>query len=344
MIPDFKSETLTIDHFGPIEHATLEIKDVNVFIGPTSSGKSTAAKLVAIFRDSKVRTGIATQSFRQLLIDYNINYEIGPETKIKYNGPFDSFEIVEGRITREEVFKLEKGQDKSVYVPAERILLPVVSQSIFGLVSNNVALPKCFLDFGARFERARKEIGELSINFLDAKYLYQDNIDYVIASNGARVKLSEAASGLQSLIPLLLVIGHSRLQGELFVVEEPELNLYPSAQKALMETLVAECKEKQGKLIITTHSPYLLTSLDNLIQAMNVGEEQESRKPEVEKVIAPDKWVSFDRVSCYYFKNGKAWSTLDAEMKSIGPSNIDDVSTDLSETFEKLLSLKYASI
>jgi hypothetical protein len=33
---------------------------------------------------------------------------------------------------------------------------------------------------------------------------------------------------------------------------------------------------------------------------------------------------------------------LDNELKSIGPSNIDDISEELSETFENLLTLRYS--
>ena len=39
---------LIVKHFGPIEIADLDLKSVNVFIGPQASGKSTLAKLYTI--------------------------------------------------------------------------------------------------------------------------------------------------------------------------------------------------------------------------------------------------------------------------------------------------------
>jgi flagellar biosynthesis GTPase FlhF len=43
------NEKRTVCNFGPIESAEVEFKRVTVFIGPTGGGKSTLAKLAAIF-------------------------------------------------------------------------------------------------------------------------------------------------------------------------------------------------------------------------------------------------------------------------------------------------------
>ena len=46
----------------------------------------------------------------------------------------------------------------STYIPAERILYSLTSNSISGLMANNVALPECYKDFAAKYEVARSEI------------------------------------------------------------------------------------------------------------------------------------------------------------------------------------------
>jgi hypothetical protein len=63
----------------------------------------------------------------------------------------------------------------------------------------------------------------------------------------------------------------------------------------------------------------------------------------VGQLVPSSLWVDFDKVAYYYFTDGFANSTLDLEIKSIGPFNIDDMSTELSETFENLLTLKYTA-
>lgn len=46
---------LTIENFGPIKKAKIEVKDMMVFIGPQSSGKSTLAKIITILNDFNFR-------------------------------------------------------------------------------------------------------------------------------------------------------------------------------------------------------------------------------------------------------------------------------------------------
>ena len=122
-------------------------------------------------------------------------------------------------------------------------------------------------------------------------------------------------------------------------------------QKKLVEYLIERMNSSKNlinnskdKLFITTHSPYILTSLDNLIQAHNVAIKGESYADEVinKTKIAQNIWLDFDRVSCYYFnEDGTCKSTLDNEYRDIGASKIDDVSIDLAKTYEDLLDLKY---
>ena len=42
-----------------------------------------------------------------------------------------------------------------------------------------------------------------------------------------------------------------------FIIEEPELNLYPTTQKLLLEYLIEKCTKGDNRLIVTTHSLYI---------------------------------------------------------------------------------------
>jgi AAA15 family ATPase/GTPase len=338
-------EKLNIINFGPISKAEIEIKDINVYIGTTSSGKSTVAKLVSIFRNESLYKATTINQFNKLLADYNIDFNIIVNTVIRYDN-FDFFyEVKGGKVNSNFSVGKSPKTFNPIYIPAERLFFPTISKSIFGLMSNNVSLPKWFIEFGAEFEKARNSVKKFSIDFLNVSYEFRESQDYVKLENDTIVRLSQASSGLQSVIPLILVVQYNTTSEgaskDMFVIEEPELNLYPSSQKDLIEFIVRAINESNDKLIITTHSPYLLTSLDNLIQARNTAEANQSRKDQIRKLIPENIWLQYDRISCYYFSNGTCRSTLDEENQSIGPSNIDDVSIELSGTFEKLLELKY---
>jgi len=336
-------EVIKIYNFGPINEAEVIIKDINIFIGTTSSGKSTVAKLVSIFKGPALRNGISFLQFNKLLADYNIDFKIKGDTKIRYENNELYFEVKGQSIDTN--FPSKVSTLNPIYVPAERVFFSTISQSIFGLINSNVSLPKWIIDFGAKFEQARNSIKKFSINFLRASYEYNEGMDYIQLSNNIKIKLSQASSGLQSVIPLILVIQYNtennKTGKDIFVIEEPELNLYPSSQKDLIEFIINRINQSNDKLIITTHSPYLLTTIDNLIQADQVIRGDPSLIEEVKSLIPSSYWINFEKVACYYFDNGICRSTLDEEMQSIGPSNIDDISTDLSKTFEKLLALKY---
>ncbi|MBQ7689942.1 MAG: ATP-binding protein [Muribaculaceae bacterium] len=53
-----------------------------------------------------------------------------------------------------------------------------------------------------------------------------------------------------------------------FVVEEPELNLYPTTQRDLLNFIVACCNgRRKHVLTVTTHSPYIINQLNVLLRA-----------------------------------------------------------------------------
>jgi predicted ATP-binding protein involved in virulence len=55
------------------------------------------------------------------------------------------------------------------------------------------------------------------------------------------------------------------------IVEEPEQNLFPSSQKSMLESLLEFNNMNEGnKLIMTTHSPYLINYLTLTVKAETV--------------------------------------------------------------------------
>lgn len=70
------------------------------------------------------------------------------------------------------------------------------------------------------------------------------------------------------------------------IVEEPELNLFPKSQKELLFSLVQYANRDEGnKLIITTHSPYLINYLTLAVKAFNVKQSL-TDSAAIEKVAA----------------------------------------------------------
>lgn len=238
-------------------------------------------------------------------------------------------------------------QLKSLYIPAERILFSLIGDAMAGLMLNNVALPECYKEFASKFEVARKKTKSYNYNDFNIEYNFENGSDF-LKVNKTKLLLSQASSGLQSLIPMLLVfdnaiLDHNLETSKLLVIEEPELNLFPIKQKKLIDYLVSKVQEISHKIVITTHSPYILSSLDTLILAKNTYDEHPDLKEEINAIVSEDKWIDYIDISVYEVRNdGKVYSIKNEEFRSIDANAIDGVSEIISEEFDKLTELRYA--
>lgn len=121
------------------------------------------------------------------------------------------------------------------------------------------------------------------------------------------------------------------------IIEEPEQNLFPETQSSLVRYIFNQIKRGRDNIVITTHSPYILSTLNNLIYAYNIGQEY---KEDVEAFISSSLWVSYDDVAAYMLSEGTIVSMMDEELKQLKAEMIDDVSSELNEEYEKLLDLE----
>lgn len=230
------------------------------------------------------------------------------------------------------------------YIPAERTLISILSNSIWNLINSEINLPKLVTLFASNFEQARAQSKSIHVPFLNIIYKYRQNDDMLISNSKKSMSLAQSASGYQSIIPLLLVVEHQRRQSRRrFIIEEPELNLYPTAQKDLIYSLIGglqpDVEYQDAEWVITTHSPYVLTSLNTLMLAYKVAQRSDELRTEVEKVIPARCWINPDEFAAYYVDNGTVRSIISEKTGLIADSELDDVSEDLAGEQDKLFEL-----
>ncbi|MGB1205272.1 MAG: AAA family ATPase [Chitinophagales bacterium] len=141
-----------------------------------------------------------------------------------------------------------------------------------------------------KHEKLDKIIEKIN-SILKGKYTSDSNGEKLIIDeeNGHSVFLNNASSGQQEAIRILQDIFLVLLEQEkaFRIIEEPEAHLFPVAQKQLIE-LLAYYANQGNELIITTHSPYVLTVFNNLLFANRVVTKNENAESEVSKIIEKD--------------------------------------------------------
>lgn len=106
------------------------------------------------------------------------------------------------------------------------------------------------------------------------------------------------------------------------VVEEPEQNLFPLSQKDVLFDLIKYLNEHEGnKLILTTHSPYIINFLSIAIQAHYLKEKITINKnPEKKKklhdrlnnIVPSDSTINIKCVNIYQIDEGGNINKLDS--------------------------------
>lgn len=227
------------------------------------------------------------------------------------------------------------------YIPTERLMLSYVSDSLLSLLSADVALTKGFIDFGRDFETARKSLSGISIDFLDIKYFYQNGLNLVFhKKSGAQLSLSSSSSGQQSVVPLYLIVEYfTKKLNTTTIVEEPELNLYPNAQKDLVNYLVGKGIRGENQLLINTHSPYILSAINNLIFAYKVAHEIPEKAEEVAQIIPREQWLNPEDVAAYYVADGTVKSIIAEKYGLIGENELDAISEDIAGERDNLFRI-----
>ncbi|MCU0392840.1 MAG: ATP-binding protein [Thermoflexibacter sp.] len=158
------------------------------------------------------------------------------------------------------------------------------------------------------------------------------------------IRLINASSGQQEIIRPFQDIFLSVLYNDTVfrVYEEPEAHLFPLGQKGYIELIAMLINANpQSQIVIPTHSPYILTALDNLIKAKYIVQRQPELEEEVNLIIPQSQWLDFEQVGIYALKDGELYDSLDRERKGLKSDVLDDTTEKMSAIFDQLLNLQY---
>ena len=304
---------------------------------------------------------------RKILSEYNkktIEYAENNPEKIEeyYNTIFTEHILKDNHFNSLELI---------TFIPAGRSFFANLQNNIFSFLSGNIVIDYFLQEFGSAYERVkniyqlRKLIHALNLNdsidelinqIIVGNYSYEKDQDWILYTNetnkNRRTNLSHSSSGQQEALPMTLILAilpFISSTTRLFIIEEPEAHLFPTSQKHIVSLIsqVFNTTEKKHKFFITTHSPYILTAFNNLIQAGNTLKalrekpEQNDLLEALFKIVPENQTLDINDVAAYTIKNGMIESLINEDNNLIDTNIIDEVSNEFSQVFEKLIELEF---
>lgn len=248
----------------------------------------------------------------------------------------------------QNVVELIKG---SLYIPAERNIVSVINKIQAILLLSESVLPKPLLRFMVELNNAREYCSKREIPLLNISYVWDQGEDYfVIGGRKQQLPLRIASSGIQSLLPLYIVLVYSLDKREYssYVIEEPECNLFPDKQVDLLKFLLSSMSDDRLTLTITTHSPYLLSAMNNYLFAGHLLKETPGVTKDDIETATNDDIPILDSDNCSVYSLGKdingggyCKSLINEEIGMIDTNILDGVSVRLGEQFERIDQLLF---
>ena len=100
--------------------------------------------------------------------------------------------------------------------------------------------------------------------------------------------LMHASSMVSDLAPMVLYLRHLVRPGNVLIVEEPESHLHPAMQVELTRQL-ANLVQQGYRVIITTHSEWILEELANVVQRSQLPPEELAAVSDSDAALTPDQ-------------------------------------------------------
>jgi predicted ATPase len=153
----------------------------------------------------------------------------------------------------------------------------------------------------------------------------------VLVKKGLEIDLYNASSSVKQLAPLLLYLRFRASKGDFLVIDEPEMNLHPESQAKLLEAL-SILVNLGVRILLTTHSPYIMAHLNNLVNGNH--ENPEILKRQSSSLYLQDEraFLPIDKVSAYEMKDNKLVSLNDPDY-GIRWDTLSDVAVDIQQKF-----------
>lgn len=213
---------LTIENIGPIKHIELDLKRVNVIIGPQSAGKSCVLKIACFCAWAEKRIQLEQNKngfdnpiyMEENLINFHKLdgfFEKGRGAKFRYDTEhlWFQYEYDKGKFT----WNWNKSghwtykRTRISYIPAERNVIATIPNWMeVSMKPNNI---RNFISDWMLTRTFYHKDHKLDVLGLGVKYFFDEKSgqDFIELENGKLLQFTNGSSGIQSAIPMLVYLG-----------------------------------------------------------------------------------------------------------------------------------------
>ena len=279
----------------------------------------------------------------------------------------DTFDV-QRQSLKKELAELFNDTYSVVFIPAGRSMLTLFSQQLNFIYttmkeSQKRLLDYCTQDYIERILRLKPEFSnglngltmvgsnrkklsrrvrrlaeDLIKKILRGRYCFNYGEERIELDNGRYTKINFSSSGQQESVWILNLLFYYLVTSEpvLFIIEEPESHLFPESQK-FMTDLIALVSNSENSVLMTTHSPYVLGALNNLLFPQTLDEEKHI---EANTIIPQPLWIRNQDFNAWFVSGGRVESCMDSELPMIQNEKIDEISNVINDEFDRLLDLQ----
>lgn len=128
------------------------------------------------------------------------------------------------------------------------------------------------------------------------------------ANRSRHLPIHMASSIVKTMSSLVIYLKHIARRGDLLIIDEPEMNFHPDAQISLIR-LFSMLSKMDLRLIISTHSDYMIREINNMIMASSLN----LSDPELVSSMGynKDMLLRKEDIAVKYFNYGRSKRFLD---------------------------------
>ncbi|WP_419802030.1 AAA family ATPase [Mucilaginibacter sp.] len=223
-------------------------------------------------------------------------------------------------------YKTNKAQN-NLLREVQRYPLPI--RDSLAIAEDLANLQKSKSDYNFIADKIEKEIlkGKITVS-KDGDVLFNPS-----KSNIKNLNIHLSASVVKSLSNLVFYFRHLAQHNDFIIIDEPELNLHPDNQ-IIMARLIAEIVNNGFKVLISTHSDYIVKELNNLIR-INHGSDEIKDKLMSLYGYSENNLLRKEQIGVYLFKDKKS-QNIPVDDLGFEVSTIEKENSILAEASERI--------